>query len=82
MPVALDIKHVKTMRRIAIFVLSGTILCKKLLNIKCVLIFSTNFVWNVSHSKKNSDTIVNAQWSSLEVPINPYPANVENRVSS
>jgi hypothetical protein len=26
---------------------------KKLLNVKCVLIFSTNFVWNISHSKKN-----------------------------
>jgi len=25
---------------------------KKLLNIKCVLIFSTNVVWNNSHSKK------------------------------
>jgi hypothetical protein len=24
-----------------------------LLNIKCVLIFSINFVWNISHSKKN-----------------------------
>jgi hypothetical protein len=24
---------------------------KKILNIKCVLIFSTNFVWNTSHSK-------------------------------
>jgi hypothetical protein len=23
------------------------------LNIKCVLIFSTTFVWNISHSKKN-----------------------------
>jgi surface polysaccharide O-acyltransferase-like enzyme len=27
---------------------------KKLLNIKCVLIFCTTFVWNISHSKKNS----------------------------
>ena len=26
----------------------------KLLNIKCVLIFCTTFVWNISHSKKNS----------------------------
>jgi hypothetical protein len=25
----------------------------KLLNIKCVLIFSTTFVWNISHSKNN-----------------------------
>jgi hypothetical protein len=27
---------------------------KGLLNIKCVLIFSTNFILNTSHSKKNS----------------------------
>ena len=27
---------------------------KKLLNAKCVLIFCTIFVWNISHSKKNS----------------------------
>jgi hypothetical protein len=27
---------------------------KKLLNIKCVLIFSTTFVWNISHSKNNA----------------------------
>ena len=26
---------------------------KKLLSIKCVLIFSTTFVWNISHYKKN-----------------------------
>ena len=26
---------------------------KKLLNIKCVLISSTTFLWNISHSKKN-----------------------------
>ena len=29
---------------------------KKLLNIKCVLIFSAVFVWNISHYKKNSGT--------------------------
>jgi hypothetical protein len=27
---------------------------KKSLNTKCVLIFSRTFVWNISHSKKNS----------------------------
>jgi hypothetical protein len=27
---------------------------KKLLNIKCVLIFSTTFFWNISHSKMDS----------------------------
>ena len=27
---------------------------EKLLNIKCVLIFPINCVWNISHSKKNS----------------------------
>ena len=33
---------------------NGTIFKKKmLLNIKCVLIFYTMFVWNISHSKKN-----------------------------
>jgi hypothetical protein len=36
------------------YLINGTIFCKMLLNIKCVLSFSTTFAWNVSHSKKNS----------------------------
>jgi hypothetical protein len=36
------------------YLLNVTISRKRLLNIKCVLISSTNFVWNTSHSKKNS----------------------------
>ena len=35
------------------YLIKGAIFEKKLLNIKCVLIFSTKFVWNISHSKKN-----------------------------
>ena len=35
------------------YLINGTIFGKRLLNIKCVLIFSTTFVWNISHSKKN-----------------------------
>jgi hypothetical protein len=39
---------------------------KTLLNIKCVVIFSTTLVLNTSHSKKNS-TITNLNRSSCEV---------------
>ena len=35
------------------YLINGAIFENVLLNIKCVLIFSTTFVWNVSHSKKN-----------------------------
>ena len=35
------------------YLINSLILEKKLLNIKCVLIFSTTFVWNISHSRKN-----------------------------
>jgi hypothetical protein len=31
---------------------------KKILNLKCVLIFSTTFVWNISHSEKNWEIYV------------------------
>ena len=41
----------------------------KLLKIKCVLIFSNTFVWNVSHSKKNWDIIRYMHRSSCKVPI-------------
>jgi hypothetical protein len=36
------------------YLINGTILGRKLLNIKCVFLFSTNFVWNISDCKKNS----------------------------
>ena len=35
------------------YLINGKILGKKLLNTKCVFIFYTTFVWNISHSKKN-----------------------------
>ena len=64
--VVLIIQHAKRMRHIAIcglpgstifwpqFLINATNFGKKLLNIKCVLIFSTALVYNISHSKKNS----------------------------
>jgi len=36
------------------YLIIGMILGKCLLTVKCVLIFSTTFVWNISQSKKNS----------------------------
>jgi len=36
------------------YLINDTIFGKeKLLNMKCVLIFSKMFIWNISHSKKN-----------------------------
>jgi hypothetical protein len=36
----------------------------------CVLIFSTTFVWNISHCKNNlRDMVVNVYWSSCNVPL-------------
>ena len=35
------------------YVANGTIFEKQLLNTKCVLIFSSTFVWNISHYKEN-----------------------------
>ena len=34
--------------------INSTIFGEKLFNIKCVLIFSTTFIWNIYHFKKNS----------------------------
>ena len=42
---------------------------KKLLNIKCVLIFSATFVRNISFSKSNADIIVNVLACSRKVPL-------------
>jgi len=42
---------------------------KKLLNTKCVLIFSTTVVRNISHSKKNLDIVINVHASSYKVPV-------------
>jgi hypothetical protein len=36
------------------YLINGTIFGKKLLDIKCVSVFSTAFVCNISHSMKNS----------------------------
>ena len=38
------------------YLTNGMIFGKALLNIKCVLIFSTTFMWNISHYTKNSVT--------------------------
>jgi hypothetical protein len=35
------------------YLINGAIIEKKFLNIKCVLIFFSTFVWNISNSKKN-----------------------------
>ena len=65
--VALVLQHAKRMRRIIYssvaclvlpfflrYLINDTIFWKMSLNIKCVLIFSTAFVWNIPHSKTNS----------------------------
>ena len=63
--VALGIKHAMRMRHIilpsvSIMLFPPTLSHKRhdfrdnLLSTKCVLIFSTDFVWNISHSTKNS----------------------------
>jgi hypothetical protein len=39
---------------------------EKLLNIKCVLIFSATFVRNISHSKKNSERYHNRNWVFMQ----------------
>jgi hypothetical protein len=36
------------------YLINGTIFGKQLRGIKCILIFSTAFIWNISHFKKNS----------------------------
>jgi hypothetical protein len=65
--VALGTQTAKRTRRIVIYGLSGSKIFsmlfhirkefreKTLLNIKCVLNFSTNFVCNISQSKRNSE---------------------------
>jgi hypothetical protein len=62
--VVLSIQYAKRRRHIVIcslsgsttfcHIINGTIFGKKLLNTKCVLIFSTTSIWNISHSGKNS----------------------------
>jgi hypothetical protein len=63
--VALVIQHAMRMRRTMLYVLSGSTIFSTLSHKRhdfrkiftehkmCVLIFSTNFIWNISHSKKN-----------------------------
>jgi len=80
--VALGVQHVNRMRHIFIcsqprstiffshYLINGTIFEKKLLNTKCVLIFFTTFVWNISHFKKNSARYdQNVYRSSCKVPL-------------
>ena len=42
---------------------------KELPHIKCVFIFSTIFVENISHSKENLDIVKNVETSSYKVPV-------------
>jgi hypothetical protein len=51
-------------------VTNSTIFPKKLLNIKCVLIFSTTFVWNISHSKCISATYHKCTYVEVKVKAN------------
>ena len=51
------------------YLINGMIFGTKLLNIKCVLIFSTTFVWKISHSKKNSARYHKCTRSSRDVPV-------------
>ena len=48
---------------------------KKLPNTKCVLIFYTSFVWNISHSRKNSARYNN---KCISVIINTFAASYLN----
>ena len=76
--VALLLQHTMRMHHILSFVASRsppyfstlshkwcTFWKKKLLNIKCVLIFSMTFVWNISHSKKNLARYHQKCWNSF-----------------
>ena len=52
------------------YLVNGNVFFKKLLNKICVLVFSTNFVWNISHSKKSErDMIKNVNWSTCKGPV-------------
>jgi len=77
--VASGTQHAKRTRHIAICSLPhSTIFSRiisqkarfsiKLLSAKCITIFSTTFVWNISHSKKNwARCDQNVWWSSCKV---------------
>ena len=49
------------------YLINGTICEKKLVNMKCVLIFSTAFAWKISHFER--DIIINVYRSSCKVPV-------------
>jgi hypothetical protein len=50
------------------YLINGTIFEKRYWIIMCVSIFSTPFVWNISHSKKNERYIIKKVfWSSCKI---------------
>ena len=52
------------------YLIKSTTFQRKLQNMKCVLIFSTTFVWNVCYSKKKTARhIINVQTCSCEVSV-------------
>jgi hypothetical protein len=84
--VALHIQHARRMRRITLSSVAPlappyflTLSHKRhgfrggggeLLNIKWVLIFSTPFIWNISHSNRiHRDIVINVKTSSCKVPV-------------
>ena len=80
--VAFGIQRAMRMRNIVMCGLSGSTIFfhivskmawfskkKKILKIKCVLIFCTNFVWNIFHSMGNcTRLIIDVYWCSCNVP--------------
>ena len=69
--VVLFIQHAMHIHHIVSFVISlAPPHFLTLLNIKSVLILSTTFVWNISHSKKIYwDTAIHVKMSSYKVPV-------------
>jgi hypothetical protein len=52
------------------YLINGTIFGKKVIKQRCVLIFSTTFVWNISLKRIQRDIIINVHKPSCKVPVN------------